>query len=65
MIEAQARVSLEQGSVGFVITKSQLVVRLTAQADEDALMQAARAAPKNCPISKRLNAEITMDVQLT
>lgn len=33
--------------------------------DNDAFQQAAEGAKKNCPVSKVLNAEITMDARMT
>jgi len=64
-IEAEAEVTLEEKDGGFAVTKSALSVRAkvpgasTAQFDE-----AANAAKAGCPISKLLDAEITLDARL-
>ncbi len=64
-IRTTATVSLEEKDGGFAITKSHL--EMTAKipgADEDTFRQAAETAKKNCPVSRLLNAEITMDAKL-
>lgn len=64
-IDATSTVSLEQKDGGFAITKAHLEVKVTMTgADEAAFMTAANAAKEGCPISKLLNAEITMDASL-
>ena len=65
-ISTTATVSLEQKDGGFAITKVHL--DLTARipgASEEAFMEAANAAKAGCPVSKLLNAEITLDAKLT
>ncbi len=50
---------------GFTITKSALTLRANVPGiDRAKFEEAARAAEKNCPVSKVLNAEITMDFTL-
>ena len=64
-ISTTATVSLEQKDGGFAITKSHLV--MTAKipgADEATFRKAAEAAKVGCPVSKLLNAEITLDAKL-
>ena len=64
-IGTQADVSLEQVDGGFAITKIHLTVRAAVPgADADAFEQAAQKAKENCPVSKVLNADITMDATL-
>ena len=64
-ISTKAVVSLEQVDGGFGITKVHLDVTATIPgADADAFQKAAEAAKKGCPVSKVLNAEITMDAKL-
>lgn len=64
-IETTATVTLEQKDGGFAVTKSHLdVVAKIPGATEEAFNEAAGAAKANCPISKLLNAEITMDAKL-
>lgn len=60
-LETTAEVSLEDGTV----TKSHLVLKATVpNIDEDKFKELADKAKKNCPISKLLNTEITLDYEL-
>ena len=64
-IETEATITLEQKDGGFAVTASHLDVKVTIPgADEAAFKQAAETAKANCPISKLLNAKITMDAKL-
>jgi osmotically inducible protein OsmC len=64
-ISTTAEVRLEKLDSGFAITKIHLVVRAKVpSADNEAFMTAANNAKAGCPISKLLNAEITMDASL-
>ena len=64
-IETTATVSLEQKDGGFAITAVHLDVTASIPgADQDAFAEATNAAKDNCPISKLLNAKITMDATL-
>jgi len=64
-IETSAEVTLEKGDGGFSITAVHL--KTTARipgADKAAFEQAANKAKEGCPISKVLNAKITLDAKL-
>ncbi len=64
-LATEAVVTLEPEGSGFKISKSAL--RLNANVpniDRAKFEELARAAEKNCPVSKVLNAEITMDFTL-
>lgn len=64
-IETAATVELKQQDGGFAITASHLSVKITAPgADEAAAQNAAETAERNCPVSKLLKAEITMDTTI-
>jgi osmotically inducible protein OsmC len=64
-IETRATVYLEQKDGGFHIPKVHLDVTATIpNATEDQFAQAAKTAKENCPISKLLTADITMDARL-
>jgi osmotically inducible protein OsmC len=64
-IQTTATVSLEQIGGGFAITKSHLdVVAKVPGATEESFQAAAKGAKENCPLSKVLNAEVTMDARL-
>ena len=64
-LETTAKVKLEQKDGGFVVTRSDLI--LTAQVPEigrDAFKEIAQGAKESCPLSRLLNAEITLEVTL-
>jgi lipoyl-dependent peroxiredoxin len=64
-IRTEAAVSIEPEGEGFKITKSALTLRAKIPGiDEAKFMELARGAEKNCPVSKVLNAEITLDAKL-
>lgn len=61
-LETAAKVTLEQQGDGFTITRSDL--RLEADVpgiEREEFGQIAEAAKKGCPVSKLLNAEITLE----
>ncbi|MGR3564021.1 MAG: OsmC family protein [Heliomarina sp.] len=64
-IETRATVSLEEKDGGFAITAVHLDVTASVPgaSDED-FQKAAETAKENCPLSKVLNADITMDAKL-
>src|SRR5581483_1428775 len=64
-ISTEAAVTLEQQGQAFRISKSALTVRAKVpNLDEAGLARIAGDAEKNCPVSKALNAAITMDARL-
>ena len=64
-LDTKAVVTLEQGDGGFFIPTVNLTLRATIPGADDATFQAAAAGAKaNCPLSKVLNAEITLDAAL-
>ena len=64
-IETTATVTLEQKDGGFAITASHLdVVATIPGMTEEAFLEAAGQAKAGCPVSKVLNATITMDARL-
>jgi osmotically inducible protein OsmC len=64
-IETEATITLEHKEGGFAVTASHLDVKATVSgADEAAFQDAAAKAKAGCPISKLLNATITMDAKL-
>jgi lipoyl-dependent peroxiredoxin len=63
-IETHADVTLEKGA-GFEITRSHLsVVANIPGADRAKFEEIANRAKAGCPVSKLLNAKITMDAKL-
>ncbi|MEI9963519.1 MAG: OsmC family protein [Caulobacteraceae bacterium] len=64
-IRTEAAISLEPEGQGFKITKSALTLRARIPGiDEARFRELAEGAEKNCPVSKVLNAEITLDAAL-
>lgn len=64
-IETTATVTLEKVNDGFAVTKSHLeVVASVPGADRNKVLEIAEGAKKGCPISKLLNAKITMTATL-
>jgi osmotically inducible protein OsmC len=64
-IETKATVSLDQVDGGFAVTSSHLQTTVKIpNADQAAFQKAVETAKSGCPISKLLNATITMDAKL-
>jgi lipoyl-dependent peroxiredoxin len=64
-IETHAAVTLDKVGEGFAITKSHLTVKARIPgADQAKFESIANKAKANCPVSKVLNASITMDATL-
>jgi osmotically inducible protein OsmC len=64
-LSTEAAVSLDQDGAGFKITKSALTLRARVPGLSEAKFQeVAEAAEKTCPVSRVLNAEITLDALL-
>jgi osmotically inducible protein OsmC len=62
----EAVISLEQEGSGFAIKKSALTLTANVPGiDQGKFEELARAAEKNCPVSRVLNAEITMNFTLS
>jgi len=64
-IETTATVEITQQDGGFTITSSHLTVKIAARgADKAAAQRAAETAEKNCPVSKLLKANISMETTI-
>lgn len=64
-IRTEAAVSIEPEGQGFRISRSALTLRARIPGlDEARFRELAQDAEKNCPVSKALNAEITLDASL-
>lgn len=64
-LETTAAVTLDKVDGGFAITKVHLTLVATIPgADQAKFEEAAQKAKVNCPVSKLLKAEITLDAQL-
>ncbi|GAB3351287.1 OsmC family protein [Chromohalobacter beijerinckii] len=64
-VRTEATVTLDQDDSGFKITKVHLVTRAKVPGiDQSSFDDAAQKAKEGCPISRVLNAEITLDATL-
>ncbi len=64
-LRTEAAVSLDPDGAGFKISRSALTLRAKVPGlDEAKFQELAKGAEQNCPVSKVLNAEITLDAQL-
>jgi len=65
-LATEAAVTLEPEGQGFRISRSALTLRANVpNLDQAAFTRLAGEAEKNCPVSKVLNAEITLDAKLS
>jgi osmotically inducible protein OsmC len=64
-LETEAKVTLEQDGDGFKVSRSDLRLKASVPgiADEE-LKRLAEEAKANCPISKALNLEMTLEVEV-
>ena len=64
-IETKAEVTLEKSDSGFSVTSSHLIMKAKVpNIDKNQFDSIANDAKANCPISKLLNAKITLDATL-
>ena len=64
-LRTEAAVTLEPDGPGFKISRSALTLRAKVPGlDAAKFQELAKGAEQNCPVSKVLNAEITLDAQL-
>ena len=64
-LTTEAAVSLDAEGQGFRISRSALTLRASVPGlDEATFNELAALAEKNCPLSKVINAEITLDAKL-
>jgi osmotically inducible protein OsmC len=64
-LETEARVKLEQDGEGFKVSRSDLRLRASVPGiEESELKRLAEEAKANCPVSKALNVEMTLEVEV-
>ena len=64
-MDTTAKVTLEQVEGGYAITAVQLTLKASIPGvGKDEFVELAATAKANCPVSKVLNAEITLDAEL-
>ena len=61
-IETTSEIGLAKEGDGFAIKTAHLNTRIWGDGDKAVIEECARKAEKGCPVSKVLNAEVTMDV---
>lgn len=64
-IETSSAVTLEKDGDGFSITKAHLTTRISGNGDAAKIEELAQQAKDGCPVSKLLNATITMEATVT
>lgn len=65
-LETTAKVTLEKDGEGFTVTRSDLTLTGSVPGiDEAKFLELAKDAEANCPISKVLKAEISLDASFT
>ena len=62
-LETEARVKLDKDGEGFKVSRSDLTLSANVALDDARLRELAEDAKKNCPISKLLNAEMSLEVR--
>ena len=60
-VETTSEITLDKDGDGFKVTKAHLVTKISGDGDRDTMLDLAAKAEKGCPISKLLNAEISLD----
>ena len=64
-LETEAAITLDKDGDGFTVTRSDLTLKASVPGiDADKFAEVAAGAKKNCPISKLLNCEITLQYTL-
>ena len=64
-IDTRATVTLQKDDGGFSIVSVHLTLKLVAPgADKPKVLEAVKAAKEGCPVSKVLNAEISLDTEI-
>ncbi|WP_339109429.1 OsmC family protein [Thioclava sp. GXIMD4216] len=61
-IDTTAKISMEKDGDGFSVTSSALSCTVTASGEAETIRKAAETAKANCPISKLLDCEISLDL---
>jgi len=62
-LETEARVKLDKDGEGFKVSRSDLTLSADVPLDDVRLRELAEDAKKNCPISKLLNAEMSLEIK--
>lgn len=63
-IQTTSKIGLDKEGDGFAIKTAHLTTTITGKGDRAVMEDAAHKAEKGCPVSKVLNAEVTLDVTI-
>jgi osmotically inducible protein OsmC len=63
-IETTCDISMDKEGDGFAVKKAHLTTTIASDGDEAKVLEIAGKAKEGCPISKLLNAEVTMDAKV-
>lgn len=63
-IETTSQIGLDKEGDGFAIKTAHLTTRISGNGDKARIEEAAHQAEKGCPVSKVLNAQISLDVTI-
>ena len=63
-IETSSKIGLDKEGEGFAVKTAHLVTTIGADGDESKVLEVAQKAKEGCPISKLLNARISLDAKL-
>ncbi|MDS9466117.1 OsmC family protein [Paracoccus sp. MBLB3053] len=61
-IETTSEIGLDKEGDGFAIKTAHLTTKISGNGDPSVIEECAHKAEKGCPVSKVLNAEVTLDV---
>ncbi|WP_185968443.1 OsmC family protein [Paracoccus sp. M683] len=60
-VQTTSEITLDREGDGFKVSKAHLTTQISGDGDRDQMLALASEAEKGCPISKLMNAEITLD----
>lgn len=64
-IETTSSITLDKAEEGFAITKAHLVTRIAAPGPEEKVLEIAQKVKSECPVSKLLRAEISLEATVS
>lgn len=64
-IESKSEISMEKSGDGFKITTAALTSSVSANGERSVIEECANNAKDGCPVSKLLNADVTLDLTIS
>ena len=61
VVDTRSAISMDKDGDGFTITRAHLTTTIRGDGDRAQIEELAQKAKDGCPVSKLLNAEVTMD----